>query len=93
MPSYFKHKENYYQSEELDDKVVADLSNTQYVYPKQIKLLSNEKLMMWLKEYVLALIITWTHMVNEDDKVNDDCIEHADNLDTDTFEEVEVDIR
>ena len=32
-------------------------------------------------------------MVNEDDKVNDDCIEHADNLDTDTFEEVEVDIR
>ena len=32
-------------------------------------------------------------MVNEDDEVNDDCIEHADNLDTDTFEEIEIHIR
>ena len=31
-------------------------------------------------------------MVNEDDEVNDDCIEHADK-DTDTFEEIEVHIR
>ena len=41
----------------------------------------------------MTLIIAWTHMVHEDDEVNDDCIEHSDNLDTDTFEEIEVHIR
>ena len=39
-----KYKENNYQPEELDDASISDMSNIGYAYPKQIKLLSNEKL-------------------------------------------------
>ena len=36
--------ENDYQLEELDDEIVEHISNSDYLYPKDIKLLSNEKM-------------------------------------------------
>ena len=49
-----KYKENDYQPEEPDDEVVVDMSNTQYVYPKQIKLLSMKKLKCCKIPYLCA---------------------------------------
>ena len=43
LPSNPKYKENDYQPEELDDESISGMSNIGYAYPKQIKLLSNEK--------------------------------------------------
>ena len=37
-------KESGYQSEELNDAFLEDMSNIGYVYPRNIKLLSKEKL-------------------------------------------------
>ena len=37
-------KESDYQPEELDDAFLEDMSNIGYVYPRDIKLLSKEKL-------------------------------------------------
>ena len=34
MPSSLKYKGYDYQPEELDNEVVAGMSNTQYIYPK-----------------------------------------------------------
>ena len=42
-PSNPKYKENDYQPEELDDEIVEDISNSDCLYPKDTKLLSNEK--------------------------------------------------
>ena len=44
LPSNPKYKENDYQTEELDDEIVEDISNSDYLYPNDIKLLSNEKM-------------------------------------------------
>ena len=33
-----------FQPEELDDEIVKDSSNSDYLYPKDIKLLSNEEM-------------------------------------------------
>ena len=44
LPSNPKCKENDYRPEELDDESISGMSNIGYAYPKQIKLLSNEKL-------------------------------------------------
>ena len=35
LPSNPKYKENYYQPEELDDEIVEDISNSNYLYPKK----------------------------------------------------------
>ena len=43
LPSNPKYKESDYQPEELDDEIVEDISNSDYLYPKDIKLLLNEK--------------------------------------------------
>ena len=53
LPSNAKYKENDYQSEELDDEIVEDISNSDYLYPKDIKLLSNEKIKCRKTPYVL----------------------------------------
>ena len=52
-PSNPKCKENDYQLEELDDESISGMSNIGYTYPKQIKLLSNEKLKCRKMPYVL----------------------------------------
>ena len=44
LPSKPKYKENDYQPKELDDEIVEDNLNLEYLYPKDIKLLSNEKM-------------------------------------------------
>ena len=38
LPSNSKYKENDYQPEELDDEIVEDISNSDYLYPKDIYL-------------------------------------------------------
>ena len=43
LPSNPKYNENDYQPEEFDDEIVEDISNSDYLYPKNIKVLSNEK--------------------------------------------------
>ena len=53
LPSNPKCKENDYQLEELDDESISGMSNIGYTYPKQIKLLSNEKLKCRKMPYVL----------------------------------------
>ena len=35
LPSNPKYKENDYQPEELDDEIVEDISNSNYLYPKK----------------------------------------------------------
>ena len=58
MPSNPKYKENDYQAEQLDDEVIANMFNTQYVYPKQIKLLSNGKFKCRKIPYVLQYYVS-----------------------------------
>ena len=53
LPSNPKYKENDYQSQELDDEIVEDISNSDYLYAKNIKLLSNEKMKCCKTPYVL----------------------------------------
>ena len=53
LPSNPKYKENDYQPEELDDEIVEDISNIEYLYPKEIKLLSNEKMKCRKTSYIL----------------------------------------
>ena len=53
LPSNPKYKENDYQPEELDHEIVEDISNSDYLYPKDIKLLSNEKMKCHKTPYVL----------------------------------------
>ena len=48
-----KYKENDFQPGELDDEIVEDISNSDYLYPKDIKLLSNEKMKCYKTPYVL----------------------------------------
>ena len=57
LPSNAKYKENDYQSEELDDEIVEDISNSDYLYPKDIKLLSNEKIKCRKTPYVLQYYV------------------------------------
>ena len=56
LPSNPKYKENDYQPEELDDEIVEDISNSEYLYPKDIKLLSNEKIKCHKTPYVLSIM-------------------------------------
>ena len=56
LPSNPKCKENDYQPEELDDEIVEDISNSEYLYPKDIKLLSNEKIKCRKTPYVLSIM-------------------------------------
>ena len=51
LPSNPKYKENDYQSEELDDEIVEDISD--YLYAKNVKLLSNEKMKCCKTPYFL----------------------------------------
>ena len=44
LPSNPKYQENDYQLKELDDEIVEVISNSDYLYPEDIKLLSNEKM-------------------------------------------------
>ena len=44
LPSNPKYKENDYQPEKLDDEIVENISNPDYLYPKDIKFLSNKKM-------------------------------------------------
>ena len=53
LPSIRKYKKNDHQPEELDDEIVEDISNSDYLYPKDIKLLSNEKTKCRKTPYVL----------------------------------------
>ena len=57
LPSNPKHKENDYQPEELDDEIVEDISNSDYLYAKDIKLLSNEKMKCRKRSYVLQYYV------------------------------------
>ena len=57
LPSNPKYKENDYQEEELDDEIVEDISNSDYLYPKDIKLLSNEKMKCRKTPYVLQYYV------------------------------------
>ena len=52
-----KHKKNDYQPEELDDEIVEDLSNSDYLYPKDVKLLSNEKMKRCKSPHVLQYYV------------------------------------
>ena len=53
LSSNQKYKENNYQPEELDEEVVEGISNSDYLYPKDIKLLSNEIMKYRKLPYVL----------------------------------------
>ena len=53
LPSNPKYKEYDYQPEELDDEIVEDISNSDYLYHKDVKLLSNEKMKCCKSPYVL----------------------------------------
>ena len=44
LSSNTKYKENNYQPEERDDEIVEDISNSDYLCPRNIKLLSNKKI-------------------------------------------------
>ena len=57
LPSNPKYKENDYQPEELDGEIVQDISNSDYLYPKDIKLLSNEKMKCRKTPYVLQYYV------------------------------------
>ena len=57
LPSNPKYKENDYQPEELDGEIVQDISNSDYLYPKDIKLLSNEKMKCRKTPYVLKCFV------------------------------------
>ena len=57
LPSNPKYKKNDYQPEELDDEIVEDISNSDYLYPKDIKLLSNEKMKCRKTPYVLQYYV------------------------------------
>ena len=57
LPSNPKYKENDYQRGELDDEIVEDISNSGYLYPKDIKLLSNEKMKCYKTSYVLQYYV------------------------------------
>ena len=48
-----KYKENDYQTDELDDEMVEDISNSDYLYSKDIKLRSNEKMKSRKRPYGL----------------------------------------
>ena len=57
LPSNPKYKENDYQPEELGGEIVRDISNSDYLYPKDIKLLSNEKIKCRKTPYVLQYYV------------------------------------
>ena len=57
LPSNPKYTENDYQPKELHDEIVEDISNSDYLYPKDIKLLSNEKMKCCKTPYVLQYYI------------------------------------
>ena len=57
LPSNPKYKEYDYQPEELDDEIVEDLSNSDYLYPKDVKLLSNEKMKRCKSPHVLQYYV------------------------------------
>ena len=57
LPSNPKCKENDYRPEELDDESISGMSNIGYAYPKQIKLLSNEKLKCHKIPYVFQYYV------------------------------------
>ena len=57
LPSKPKYKENDYQPKELDDEIVEDNLNLEYLYPKDIKLLSNEKMKCRKTPYVLQYYV------------------------------------
>ena len=57
LPSNPKYKKNDYQLEELDDEIVEDISNLDCLYPKDIKLLSNEKIKCCKTPYVLQYYV------------------------------------
>ena len=53
LPPNPKYKENDSQRQELDDETVEDISNSGYLYPRDIKLLSNENMKCHKMPYVL----------------------------------------
>ena len=57
LPSNPKYTENDYQPKELHDEIVEDISNSDYLYPKDIKLLSNEKMKCYKTSYVLQYYV------------------------------------
>ena len=57
LPTNQKYKENNYQPEELDEEVFEGISNSDYLYPKDIKLLSNEKMKYRKLPYVLQYYV------------------------------------
>ena len=57
LPPNPKYKENDSQPEELDDETVEDISNSDYFYPRDIKLLSNEKMKCRKIPYVLQCYV------------------------------------
>ena len=57
LPSNPKYKEDDYQPDELDDEIVEDISNSDYLYLKDIKLLSNEKMKCCKTPYVLQYYV------------------------------------
>ena len=52
-----KYEENDYQPEELDDEIVEGISSSDYLYNKDIKLLSNEKMKCRKTPYVLQYYV------------------------------------
>ena len=57
LPSNSKYKENDYGTEELDDEILEDISNSGYLYPKDFKILSNEKMKCRKTPYVLQYYV------------------------------------
>ena len=53
LPCNPKYEENYCHPENLDDEIVEDISRSDYFYPKDIELLSNEKRKFRKAPYVL----------------------------------------
>ena len=59
LRSNLKYKGNDYQPEELDDEIVEDISNSDNLYPKDIKLLSNEKMKCRKTPYILQYYVPY----------------------------------
>ena len=57
LPSNPKYNANDYHPEQLDGEKVVDISNSGYFYPKDIKLLSNEKIKGCKMPYVLQYYV------------------------------------
>ena len=80
-----KYKENYCHPENLDDEIVEDISRSDYLYPKDIELLSNEKMKFRKAPYVLQ-----HYVPNKETRTEEDAHSVIDNI-MDPYGQQEID--